>query len=138
MSPRARESQFGNDLPVLPANDSLSANITILGPTNSSNSTEPSPKCLSMPDPRKVSAERAGRRIPRRVRLLGWALAVVAWAIASEARPLLAVLSVVAAAVIRGVYVITTGWGKGRSVFGSSWFFAVAALCEIVWLAVNR
>jgi hypothetical protein len=91
-----------------------------------------------MPDPRKASAERAGLRTPRRVRLLGWALAVVAWAIASEARPLLAVLSVVAAAVIRGVYVITTGWGKGRSVFGSSWFFAVAALCEIVWFAVNR
>ena len=108
------------------------------GPTNSSNSTGPSPKCLSMPDPKKASAESAGLRRPRTVRLLGWALAVVAWAVASEARPPLALLSVVAAAVIRGVYVITTGWGKGRSVFGSSWFFAVAALCEIVWLAVTR
>ena len=76
--------------------------------------------------------------MPRRVRLLGWLASVVAWAIASEARPLPAVLSVVAAAGIRGVYVITTPWGKGRSVFGSSWFFAVAALCEVVWLAVNR
>ena len=91
-----------------------------------------------MPDPKKASAERAGLRRPRWVRLLGWALAVVAWAVASDARPLLALLSVVAAAAIRCVYVITTGWGKGRSVFGSSWFFAVAPLCEIVWFAVTR
>jgi flavin reductase (DIM6/NTAB) family NADH-FMN oxidoreductase RutF len=63
---------------------------------------------------------------------------VAAWAIASDARPLLALLSLVAATLIRGVYVITTSWGKGRSVFASSWFFAVAALCEIVWLAVTR
>ena len=91
-----------------------------------------------MPDPKKASAERAGLRRPRWVRLLGLTLAVAAWAVASDARPLLALLSVVAAAVIRGVYVITTGWGKGRSVFASSWFFAVAALCEIAWLVVTR
>jgi hypothetical protein len=91
-----------------------------------------------MPDPRKASAERAAVRRPRWLRLLGWALSVAAWAVASDARPLLALLSVVAAAAIRGVYVITTSWGKGRSVFASSWFFAVAALCEIVWLAVTR
>lgn len=91
-----------------------------------------------MADPKKASAESAGRRVPRNVRFLGWALAVVAWAIASDARPLLALLSVVAAAAIRGVYVIMTSWGKGRSVFASAWFFAVAALCEIVWLLANR
>jgi hypothetical protein len=91
-----------------------------------------------MPASRKESAERAGLRRPRWARLLGWALAFVAWAVASDARPLLALLSVVAAAAIRGVYVITTRWGKGRSGFASSWFFAVAALCEIAWLAVTR
>ena len=37
---------------------------------------------------------------------------------------ILALLSVVAAVVIRTVYVITTSWGKGRSVFWSPWFFA--------------
>ena len=91
-----------------------------------------------MPDPKKASAERAGPRRPRWVRLLGWTLAIAAWAVASDARPLLALLSVVATAVIRGVYVIATRWGKGRSVFASSWFFAIAALCEIAWLAVTR
>jgi hypothetical protein len=40
---------------------------------------------------------------------------------------------VLAAAVIRGVYVIGTSWGKGRFVFWSAWFFAVAALCELIW-----
>jgi hypothetical protein len=55
--------------------------------------------------------------VPRDVRFLGFALGVIAWAIASDARPLLALLSLVAAALIRGVYVITTGWGTGRSVF---------------------
>jgi hypothetical protein len=57
---------------------------------------------------------------------------VVLWAVASDARPLLALLSVLTAAAIRGVYVITTG--AGRSVFWSPWFFAVAAVCELVWL----
>jgi hypothetical protein len=57
---------------------------------------------------------------------------VLLWAVASDARPLLALLSVLAAAAIRGVYVITTG--PGRSVFWSPWFFAVAALGEVVWL----
>ena len=91
-----------------------------------------------MADPKKASAETAGRRLPRGARFLGWALGVIAWAIASDARPLLALLSLVAAAVIRGVYVITTRWGTGRSVFASAWFFAVAALCELVWLGVTR
>jgi hypothetical protein len=90
-----------------------------------------------MPDPVKASAERAGRRDPRWIRHLGWALALVAWAIASDARPLLLLLSVLAAAVIRTVYVVTTSWGKGRSVVWSPWFFAVAAVCEIIWLAVG-
>jgi hypothetical protein len=90
-----------------------------------------------MPDPKKASAERAGRRDPRLLRRLGWLLALVVWAVASDGRPLLALLSVVAAVVIRTVYVVMASWGKGRSVFWSSWFFAVAALCEIVWLAVG-
>jgi len=34
---------------------------------------------------------------------------VATWAAASDARPLFALLSVVAATLIRGVYVITTG-----------------------------
>jgi hypothetical protein len=67
------------------------------------------------------------------VRVLGWSLSVLVWAIASDAHPLLAGLSVLAAVVIRGVYVIATGRGKGRFVFWSPWFFAVAALCEIIW-----
>ena len=86
-----------------------------------------------MSDPRQAAAETAGLRVPRWVRVLGWALSVVLWAIASDARPVLAVLSVLAAVVIRGVYVIGTSWGKGRFVFWSPWFFAVAALCELVW-----
>lgn len=72
------------------------------------------------------------------MRRLGWAVALIAWAVASDARPLLALLSVVAAVAIRTVYVVTTSWGKGRSVFWSSWFFAVAAVCEIAWLGVRR
>jgi hypothetical protein len=91
-----------------------------------------------MPDPKMASAERAGRRGPRSVRRLGWALALVVWAVASDARPWLALLSVLAALVMRSVYVTATSWGKGRSVFWSSWFFAVAAFCEIVWLALSR
>lgn len=91
-----------------------------------------------MADPKKASAETAGQRMPRSVRFLGFALGVLAWAIASDARPLLALLSLVAAALIRGVYVITTRWGTGRSVFASAWFFAVAALCELVWLAATH
>jgi hypothetical protein len=90
-----------------------------------------------MPDPKKASAARAGRRDPRWTRRLGWVLALITWAVASGARPILAVLSVVAAVVIRTVYVVTTSWGKGRSVFWSSWFFAVAAVCEIAWLAAR-
>jgi hypothetical protein len=90
-----------------------------------------------MSDPRKESAAEAGPRRPRWVRLGGWALAVVLWGVASDARPLLAVLSLLAAMALRGAYVIT-GLGKGRSIFWSSWFFAVAALCEIVWLVFDR
>jgi hypothetical protein len=91
-----------------------------------------------MADPKRASAERAGRRRPRKTRLIGWILGLLVWAVASDARPLLALLSLVAAASIRGTYVICTSWGKGRSVFWSSWFFAVAALCEVLWLGAGR
>jgi uncharacterized membrane protein len=87
-----------------------------------------------MADPRQATAEEAGSRVSRRVRGVGWGVSVVLWAVASDARPLLALLSVLAAAAIRGVYVITMSPGPGRSVFWSPWFFAVAALCELVWL----
>jgi hypothetical protein len=90
-----------------------------------------------MPDPKKASAERAGRRGLGSMRRLGGALALVGWAIASEARPWLALLSVIAAVVMRTVYVTATSWGKGRSVFWSPWFFAVAAACELVWLVAR-
>ena len=86
-----------------------------------------------MSDPRQAAAHTAGLRVPRWVRVLGWAVSVLLWAIASDARPVLAVLSVLAAVAIRGVYVIATSWGKGRFVFWSPWFFAVAALCELAW-----
>ena len=86
-----------------------------------------------MSDPRQAAAETAGLRVPRRVRVLGWSLSVLVWAIASDARPVLAGLSVLAAVIIRGAYVIATSQGKGRFVFWSAWFFAVAALCEIIW-----
>ena len=56
------------------------------------------------------------------------------WAIASDGQPLLALLSVLAAAVIRTVHVVVIGWGSGRNVFWSAWFFAIAALCEFAWL----
>jgi hypothetical protein len=91
-----------------------------------------------MPDPKRASAERAGRRGPRSLRRLGWVLALVVWAVASDARPWLALLSVLAAVVVRTVYVTVTSWGKGRSVVWSSWFFAVAAFSEVVWLALSR
>jgi hypothetical protein len=90
-----------------------------------------------MTDPRRATAELAGNRLPRWTRLLGWIVAVIAWAIASEGRPLLALLSVLAAVLIRCVYVVLTPWGRGRSVFWSSWFFAVAAACEVVWLIAS-
>ena len=89
-----------------------------------------------MSDPRKAAAAKAGPRLPRNVRGVGWALSVLLWAIASDARPVLALLSLLTAATIRGVYVIMTKAGIGRSVFWSPWFFAVAALCELVWLIV--
>ena len=87
-----------------------------------------------MSDPRQAAAEIAGRRAPRERRLAGWGASVLVWAVASDARPLLALLSVGAALVLRGVYVITMRWGRGRSVFWSPWFFAIAALCEVAWL----
>ena len=65
-------------------------------------------------------------------------LSVLVWAIASDARLLLALLSVLAAAVIRCVYVVTVNTGKARSVFWSPWFFAVAAACELAWLLGAR
>jgi hypothetical protein len=90
-----------------------------------------------MADPRQAAATLAGHRAPRWARAVGWALSVVLWALASDARPVLALLSLLAATVIRGVYVITTSWGKGRSVFWSPWFFAVAAVCEVTWLVLR-
>ena|ERR1700722_643097 len=88
-------------------------------------------------DPRHAAAAVAGPRLPQWVRIAGWAGSVLCWAVASDARPLVAVLSVLAAAVVRGIYVVA-GWGAGRSVFWSAWFFAVAAVCELVWLVVSR
>lgn len=90
-----------------------------------------------MVDPKKTAAARASRRRPGWVRLVGSALAVIAWAIASDTRPLLALFSLLAAVAIRSIYVILTRWGRGQSVFWSAWFFAVAALCELVWLALR-
>ena len=59
---------------------------------------------------------------------------MVFWAIASDARPLLALLSLVAAWLIRVAYVVTTRLGNGRAVVWSAWFFAIAAICELAWL----
>jgi hypothetical protein len=86
-----------------------------------------------MADPREAGARDAGSRSPRSVRLVGWCAGVVLWAVASDGRVLLALVSVLAAIALRGVYVIV-GWGKGRSVFWSAWLFAVGAICELVWL----
>jgi hypothetical protein len=87
-----------------------------------------------MADPRRAAAAGAGPRLPRRIRAIGWGLSVIVWAIASDARPLLAVLSLLSAAALRGVYVVTTRSGPRRYVIWSPWFFAVAALCELAWL----
>lgn len=87
-----------------------------------------------MSDPRRAAAALAGDRAPRWTRLLGWLVSVALWVLASDGRPVLALLSVLAAAVIRCVYVVMTRLGTGRSVFWSAWFFAVAAGCEVVWL----
>jgi hypothetical protein len=89
-------------------------------------------------DPRKEAAETAGLRHSRRWRHAGWLLAVLAWAIASDARVVLAVVAVVIASVVVGAVVITTGYGKGRAVFWSPWLFATAALGEVVWLVGFR
>jgi len=88
----------------------------------------------AMSDPRQAAAQLAGPRVPQKARLLGWLLSVGLWVIASDGRPLLALLSFGAAVVIRCVYVVTTRLGTGRSVFWSSWFFVVAAACEVAWL----
>jgi hypothetical protein len=93
--------------------------------------------CFLMSDPRQAAAATAGPRTARSTRALGWALSVLLWALASDARTLVALLSVVGAAVIRYFYVVTTDAGKGRSVFWSAWFFAVAGVCELLWLAGN-
>ncbi|HWB23104.1 MAG TPA: hypothetical protein VG652_09480 [Gaiellaceae bacterium] len=90
-----------------------------------------------MSDPRQATAELAATRSPRWTRLLGWLVSVALWAIASDGRPVLALLSVLAAMVIRCVYVVMTRWGTGRSTFWSSWFFVVAAACEVAWLIVG-
>ena len=58
---------------------------------------------------------------------------MLAWAVASDGRPLLALLSVVVAATVRYAYVVLIA--AGRAVFWSAWFFAVAACCELAWLA---
>ena len=87
-----------------------------------------------MSDPRQAAAHLAGHRAPRGTRLLGWLLSVALWALASDGRPLVALLSLGAAVVIRCVYVVMTRRGTGRSVFWSAWFFAVAAVCEVAWL----
>jgi hypothetical protein len=87
-----------------------------------------------MSDPRQAAAHLAGHRAPQRARLLGWLVSVVLWAIASDGRPLLALLSVAAAIVIRCIYVVMTRLGTGRSTFWSAWFFVVAAACEVAWL----
>jgi hypothetical protein len=71
------------------------------------------------------------------VRELGWGLSILAWLLASDARPLLALVSFLAAVAIRTAWVVLSPWGRGRSVFWSAWFFGVAALCEVVWLAVG-
>src|SRR5471030_1480919 len=92
----------------------------------------------AMSDPRQAAAQLAGHRAPQRARLLGWLISTVLWVIASDGRPLLALLSVAAAVVIRCVYVVMTRLGTGRSVFWSAWFFVVAAVCEIAWLAQLR
>jgi hypothetical protein len=73
--------------------------------------------------------------VSRRERGVGWALAVLLWLVASAAHPWLALLSVLAAVAIRTVYVVGMRWGRGRNVFWSPWFFAVAAVCELAWLA---
>jgi hypothetical protein len=91
-----------------------------------------------MADPRQAVAAKAGPRSSRRLRVFGWAISVIAWAAASEARPLLAFLSVAAAAGLRCLYVVVTGWGKSRSTFWSPWFFVVAAGCELVWIAARH
>jgi hypothetical protein len=87
-----------------------------------------------MSDPRQAAAQLAGHRAPRWTRVAGWLLSVALWVVASDGRPLLALLGVAAAIVIRCVYVVMTRLGTGRSVFWSSWFFAVAAACEVAWL----
>ncbi len=87
-----------------------------------------------MTDPRRTAAAVAGTRHSRNTRLAGWVLAVLVWAIASEAQPLVALLSLGAALVLRGAYLVLFGTGRSRSVFWSPWFFAVAAACEVAWL----
>jgi len=68
---------------------------------------------------------------------VGWGLAVLAWAAASDARPLLAVISLLVAATLRCIYVVTTSSGTGRSTFWSAWFFAVAAAAELAWIVAR-
>jgi len=91
----------------------------------------------AMSDPKHAAAALAGPRATRQRRAVGWGLAVLAWAAASDARPLLALLSLLAAATLRCVYVVTSSSGTGRSTFWSAWFFAVAAAAELAWLVAR-
>jgi hypothetical protein len=66
------------------------------------------------------------------MRIVGWGASVLIWAVAADGRPLLALFSVIVAAVVRYGYVVL--FTAGRAVFWSAWFFAVAALVEVAWL----
>jgi len=79
-----------------------------------------------------MAAALAGPRAPRWVRFAGWAVSVLIWGAASDGRPLLALVTLLAAAAIRCAYVVLIA--AGRAVFWSPWFFGVAALCELAWL----
>lgn len=88
-------------------------------------------------DPRRVQAQVASERPARDLRILGWLLGVALWVIASDGRPLVAGLSVLAALVIRAVVVFVVRGGQSFSVFWSAWFFAVAAACELGWFVAR-
>jgi hypothetical protein len=85
-----------------------------------------------MSDPREAAASLAGSRAPQLLRVAGWSLSVLFWALASDGRLLLALASLLVAALIRCAYVVLIA--AGRSVFWSPWFFAVAGVVEIAWL----
>ena len=88
-------------------------------------------------DPRHAMAQVVSGRPSRRLRIGGWLVGVAVWALASDGRVLVAALSVVAALVIRGFFVIVLRGGQSFGVFWSAWFFAVAAACELAWFAAR-